>query len=58
MDMREHSFLSIPLKFKFSFPSKFEGMRGNEINDIFTKTSKIPLHILMILENIQLYTRP
>ena len=41
----EYSFLSIPSKPQFSFPSKLGEIGGNEIlfNEIFTKTPKMPL---------------
>ena len=41
MGRREHSFLSIPLNLKFSFPLKLGGIGGNEIriNEFFTKPS-------------------
>ena len=47
MGMREHSFLSILLKFQIFILPKLRGMRGNRIrfNEFFTKTSKIPPYI-------------
>ena len=47
MGRREHSFLSISLKFQIFISSNLGGMRGNEIrfNIFFTKTPKILLYI-------------
>ena len=47
MSRKEHSFLSILLKFQIFIPPKLRGIRGNEIrfNEFFTKTPKIPLYI-------------
>ena len=47
MGRRKHSLFFILLKPQISIPSKFGGMKGNEIrfNDFFIKTPKIPLYI-------------
>ena len=47
MGRREHSFLSIPLKFQIFISPKLGGMEGNEIrfNKFFTETFKIPFYI-------------
>ena len=47
MGGREHSFLSISLKFQILFLQKLGGMGGNEIkfNEFFTKTLIILLYI-------------
>ena len=51
MGMREHSFLSIPLKPQFFIPPKLGGMRENEIrfNKFFTKIAKIPIYIQLFI---------
>ena len=47
MGRREHSLFFILLKPQIFIPSKFRGMKGNEIRfiDFFIKTPKIPLYI-------------
>jgi len=47
MVRREHSFLSIPLKFQILISPEIGEMGGNEIrfNEFFIKSLKIPLYI-------------
>ena len=51
MNMRDHSFLFIPLKYQIFISPKWGGIGKNKIrfNEFFTKTPKILLYIQLFI---------